>query len=186
MKYTFEMEENMPKTALLVIDMQVGLLEDTNYPIFNKNQLISNVNKLIERARNSEAVIIFVRHTEGQGSPLEIHQPGWQVSSELNIFSEDIILDKYTPDSFHQTVLTDILIQQGVLNLVIAGLQSEYCIDTTCRRAFTLGYKTTLVSDAHSTCDSEHLGASDIIKHHNHVLSNGFVTLCDHSQVDFT
>jgi nicotinamidase-related amidase len=175
----------MPNTALIIIDMQVGLLEDENYPIFNKELLISNINALISKARNANVPIIFVRHTEGSGSPLEINQPGWQISSELDITGNDIIIDKYTPDCFHQTTLMDILKKQNISKLVIAGLQTEYCIDTTCRRSFTLGFDTVLISDAHSTCDSPLLSAEKIINHHNQVLSNVFVTLHDHGYNDF-
>jgi nicotinamidase-related amidase len=175
----------MPNTALIVIDMQVGLLEDENYPIFNKESLISTINLLISKARNAGATIIFVRHTERSGSPLEIHTPGWQISSELSITNNDLIIEKYTPDSFHQTPLITILETYNISTLVIVGLQSEYCIDTTCRRAFTLGFDTILIRDAHSTCNSSILPAETIIEHHNQVLSNGFVKLLDHGQADF-
>ncbi|MBV1709155.1 MAG: cysteine hydrolase [Erysipelothrix sp.] len=175
----------MSNTALIIIDMQVGLLEDDNYPIFNKELLISNINALISKARNAGVTVIFVRHTESFGSPLEINQPGWQISTRLNILSDDIIIDKYTPDCFHQTTLMDILKKQNISKLVITGLQTEYCIDTTCRRSFTLGYDTVLISDAHSTCDSPLLSAEKIINHHNQVLSNVFVTLHDHGYNDF-
>lgn len=175
----------MSNTALLVIDMQVGLLEDKDFPIYQSKQLISYVNELISKARAADATIIFVRHTESSRSPLEIHQPGWQISSELTVDENDIIINKYTPDCFHQTSLADDLKERHISNLVIAGLQSEYCIDTTCRRAFTLGYQTTLVSDTHSTCDSNILSAQKIIEHHNQVLSNWFVTLNRHDQIEF-
>ena len=175
----------MPNTALLVIDMQVGLLDDEDYPIFNKESLVFNVNLLISKARSAGATIIFVRHTESSGSPLEIHQPGWQISSEINITKDDIIIDKYTPDSFHQTSLTEILKEHNISRLVIVGLQSEYCIDTTCRRSFTLGLDTVLIRDAHSTFNSPILPADSIIKHHNQVLSNSFVTLRDTSEAGF-
>ena len=174
----------MSNTALIVIDMQTGLLEDKNNPIFNEKQLIHNVNSLILKARDADATVIFVRHTESEG-PLQIHRPGWQISSEIKMYNDDIIINKYTPDSFYQTILEDILKKLNVTKLVIAGLQSEYCIDTTCRRAFTMGYDTVLISDAHSTCNSPLLSAETIIDHHNHTLSNGFVKLCDHRQADF-
>lgn len=175
----------MPNTALIIVDMQVGLLEDDNYPIFNKGQLISNINELISKARNTGTTVIFVRHTEGFGSPLEIHQPGWQISPEIQMTDNDIVIDKYTPDCFHKTPLIEVLQSKNITKLVIAGLQSEYCIDTTCRRSFTLGYDTVLISDGHSTCNSPILSADKIILHHNQVLSNVFVTLQDHSNTDF-
>ena len=66
---------------------------------------------------------------------------------------------------------------RGIGHLIIAGIQTEYCVDTTCRRGCSLGYEVTLVEDAHSTWDTEHLTASQIIDHHNQVLSGWFVTL---------
>jgi nicotinamidase-related amidase len=177
--------DKMSKPALIIIDMQVGILEDTNYPIFQSQKLIDNINHLIEKARRNSALIIFVRHTEATGSPLEIHQLGWQISPYLHQQSSDLIIDKYAPDSFYKTSLRDVLDQHNVDSLIITGVQSEYCIDTTCRSAFALGYGTILIEDGHSTCDSNILLAEQIIRHHNQVLGNWFVTLMTHDTVDF-
>lgn len=175
----------MSKPALIIIDMQIGILEDPDFPIFRAQQLIGNINHLIEKARRNNALIIFIRHTETTGSPLEIHQPGWQISPHLQLHSDDLIIDKYSPDSFYKTSLKDVLDQQGSKSLIITGVQSEYCIDTTCRSAFALGYGTILIEDGHSTCDSNILSADHIIRHHNQVLSNWFVTLRNHDMTDF-
>jgi nicotinamidase-related amidase len=177
--------DNMSKQALIIIDMQVGILDAPDFPIFQAQQLIDNINHLIEKARRKDALIIFIRHTEAMGSPLEIHQPGWQISPDLHPQSNDLVIDKYTPDSFYKTSLRDILDQQDIKHLIITGVQSEYCIDTTCRTAFTLGYETTLIEDGHSTCDSNILSADQVIKHHNQVLGNWFVTLITHDTVSF-
>jgi len=56
--------------------------------------------------------------------------------------------------------------------LIICGLQTDFCVDTTVRRAFTLGYHVTLVADAHSTLDNGVLTAAQIIAHHNATLGN--------------
>jgi nicotinamidase-related amidase len=177
--------DKMSKPALIIIDMQVGILEDINYPIFQSQKLIDNINYLIEKARRNDALIIFVRHTEVAGSPLEIHQPGWQISPYLHQQSNDLIIDKNTPDSFYETTLRDVLDQQEIKSLIITGVQTEYCIDTTCRSAFALGYGTILIEDGHSTCDSNTLLADQIIRHHNQVLGNWFVTLITHDTVNF-
>ena len=60
--------------------------------------------------------------------------------------------------------------RQGIDHVIISGMQTQYCVDTTTRRAFSEGYKVTLVSDAHSTFDTEVLRAEDIVKHHNVVF----------------
>lgn len=83
---------------------------------------------------------------------------------------QDVIIQKATPDSFLNTTLEDELKKQGIEQLVITGIQTEVCVDTTCRRAFSLGYKVTLISDTHSTWDSQAITAQEIINHHNGVL----------------
>jgi len=87
------------------------------------------------------------------------------------------VVEKRTPDAFHETGLHDALESLNIKRLVIAGLQTEYCIDTTCRRTYTLGYDVTLVRDAHSTWDYPQLTAQEIIDHHNRVLGGWFVDL---------
>jgi nicotinamidase-related amidase len=81
-------------------------------------------------------------------------------------------LDKRATDSFHQTALHALLQDRGVQDLVICGLQSEFCVDTTTRRALALGYPVTLVADGHSTLDNGVLRAAQISAHHNVTLAN--------------
>lgn len=96
-----------------------------------------------------------------------------------------MLIQKHTPDAFHETNLHYELKSRKIKRLVIVGLQTEYCIDTTCRRAFTLGYEVTLVKDAHSTWDSSLITAQQIIDHHNHVLGGWFVTLKSEREIEF-
>ncbi len=95
------------------------------------------------------------------------------------------MIQKDSPDAFHGTDLQQELESNGIERLVVAGLQTEYCVDTTCRRAYSLGYEIVLVRDAHSTWDTERLLASQIIEHHNDVLGGWFVTLKDEKDVVF-
>jgi nicotinamidase-related amidase len=81
------------------------------------------------------------------------------------------VTEKWACSSFYKTGLDERLRAAGVDRLVIAGLQSEFCIDTACRVAQSLGYRVTLAGDAHSTMDSPVIKAGDIIRHHNYVLS---------------
>jgi nicotinamidase-related amidase len=63
--------------------------------------------------------------------------------------------------------------EAGVSRLIVTGAMTEYCIDTACRHATTLGFDVTLVGDAHTTIDNEVLKAEQIIAHHNRAL-DGF------------
>ena len=97
----------------------------------------------------------------------------------------DVIVQKQSPDAFHETSLHDELTKRQVEHLYVAGLQTEYCVDTTCRRAFSLSYRVTLVEDAHSTWDSPVLGAQQIINHHNQVLGGWFTELEKEGELEF-
>jgi nicotinamidase-related amidase len=79
---------------------------------------------------------------------------------------------KTTPDSFHRTDLSQRLQEREITRLLICGLQSDFCVDTTTRRALALGYEVVLVADAHSTVDNGVLSAAQITAHHNTTLAN--------------
>ncbi|MBV9330399.1 MAG: isochorismatase family protein [Alphaproteobacteria bacterium] len=69
--------------------------------------------------------------------------------------------------------------------LIVCGMQTEYCVDTTVRAAHALGYKVTLVSDAHSTGNTQALSAGDIIAHHNLTLAGDFAEVIPAESVRF-
>jgi nicotinamidase-related amidase len=159
------------KSALLVIDVQVGMF-DESFPVYNGEALLTKIRMLIDQAREAGVPVVFVRHGEGAGQQLESGTPMWQVHPSLGPLPDDVFIDKLTPDSFHETALQRELETRGVQKLVLTGIQTEVCVDTTCRRAFSLGYDVTLVSDAHSTYNSTSLSAQQIIDHHNEVLGS--------------
>lgn len=162
-------------TALLIIDVQNGFFSDPDCPIYQEEQALENINILIKKAKAAEIPVIFIQHTDdkwiAQGST------EWQIHPKIKPQDEYKAILKHSPDSFHNTSLYEELTSKKIKNLVIAGLQTEYCIDTTCKRAFSLGFNTVLVKDAHSTCDNHILKAQQIIEHHNKVLSDWFVEL---------
>jgi nicotinamidase-related amidase len=158
----------MKKTALLVIDVQTFMFSESN-PVYNGKTLLNNLNKLIDKARATNTPIFYIQHSE-EGSPLEYGTPGWEIQSDIAPIDGDIIIHKTTPDSFFKTNLKEELAKQEINHLVMAGIQTEICVDTTTRNAFGNGYEITLVTDAHSTWDSDELTADQIIKHHNQTL----------------
>jgi nicotinamidase-related amidase len=166
--------------ALLVIDVQVAMFDDAD-PVYGASDLLGKLRAAIAKARESGATVVYVRHDSGPGKPLGKGTEGWEVHSALCPEAGDVIVDKRTPDSFHETSLQAELEARGITKLVVTGIQTEVCVDTTCRRAFSLGYTVTLVKDAHSTWDSESLSARQIIDHHNDVLGwfANVQNLCD-------
>ncbi|WP_173918656.1 cysteine hydrolase family protein [Halobacillus sp. Marseille-Q1614] len=157
------------RKALLVIDVQNGMFQKGNV-VYKGDRLLQNLKDLIGQARSTETPIFYVQHNAHSGKPLEYGTKGWGIHPDITPNSQDVIIQKNTPDSFFNTSLDDELKKQGIGHLVIAGIQTEACVDTACRRAFSMGYKVTLVSDTHSTWDSQDITARQIINHHNGVL----------------
>ena len=157
------------KKALLIIDVQNGMFQKENV-VHKGEQLLLRIKSLITQARSTKTPIIYIQHQSPTGKPLEYKTHGWEIHSDIAPVKEDIIIQKTTPDAFFQTSLEAELKQLEIEHLIITGIQTEACVDTTCRRAFSNHYKVTLVSDAHSTWDTNLLTADQIIGHHNEVL----------------
>lgn len=158
------------KTALLIIDVQKGLCEG-EHDAFESHQVIGRINIVSEKARAAGAVVVLIQH-ESKSGYLEFGTDGWQLATGLHVEPTDLRIRKTSPDSFHRTELEEVLKQHAVTDLVICGMHSEFCVDTTTRRALALGYPVVLVEDAHTTEDKEHLSAAQIIRHHNDTLTN--------------
>ncbi|HEX2914575.1 MAG TPA: cysteine hydrolase family protein [Chloroflexia bacterium] len=171
-------------TALLVIDVQAGMFAE-NPPVHNGSELLAKIQDLLEKARASQTPVIYVRHNEKPGGSLETGTEGWQIHPAIAPRENEPIVDKRTPDSFWDTDLQQVLTSQNIKKLVVCGIQTEMCVDTTTRRACSMGYDIILVTDAHSTWDTDLLTAEQIIAHHNAVLINWFANGQRAAEVDF-
>jgi nicotinamidase-related amidase len=158
------------KSAVLVIDVQVGLFGEEPRP-YEANEVVQRINGLTSRARIAGVPVFFIQH-EQAGSLLEFGSDGWQLPPELTVCSGDLKIRKTTPDSFLRTPLEDQLQTLGVDNLIICGYASEFCVDTTVRCSAARGYSVQLVADSHTTHEKAHASAAQIRAHHNATLSN--------------
>lgn len=160
--------ENHLNQTLLIIDAQQDLIDgsQTERAVFNKAQLIRNINLVIEKAKELDVPVVFVRDldiAEGKGE-------GFQVHNEINIPTNAVIFDKAATNSFYGTGLLEHLQSLEIKHVVVMGCSTQYCIDSAVRTATISGFDVTLVGDGHSTADSDVLIAEQIIKHHNHTL----------------
>jgi nicotinamidase-related amidase len=156
------------KSALLVIDVQQALFDETPRP-FEADAVVERINTLTARARAAGVPVVFVQH---EASDLEYNSAGWQLQPGLQLKEGDAKLRKTTPDSFLRTELEALLASWQTEHVVICGYASEFCVDTTTRRAAALGYPVTLVSDAHTTHDKPHATGEQIRRHENATLPN--------------
>jgi nicotinamidase-related amidase len=84
--------------------------------------------------------VIYIQHDGSKGHPLETHTKGWEIHPSIKPAGGESVVRKRESDSFFETALQEELKKRGITHLVIAGGMTEYCVDTTCRRATSLGY----------------------------------------------
>ena len=157
-------------TAILVIDVQQGLCEGEG-AAFDCPGTIARINQITAKARAAGAVVIFIQHESSAGY-LEFGSLAWQLAHGIEVQEGDVRIRKTTPDSFLRTGLESILKEKGITNLVVCGMHTEFCVDTTTRRALALGFPVLLVSDAHTSAGNEAISAQQVIAHHNATLTN--------------
>jgi len=156
-------------TALLVIDAQVGLLDRA----YRRDEVVARLAALIAKARATGAPVIYVQHDSDEaGDLLEVGSPGWGIHPALAPRDTEPVVHKRSSDSFYRTVLRQELDARRVTRLIIGGMKTEMCVDTTSRRAVSLGYDVTLVADAHTTTNTGTLPASQMIAYHNEILDD--------------
>lgn len=158
--------------ALLVVDLQNTLCHG-RWAVHDAAGVVNRVNALARRARDAGAPVIWVQHAEDEG-PMAEGSPGWQIAEGLEVRDDagDLHVHKRGSDAFHRTPLSDLLRGRGIERLVVTGAQSDFCVDSTVRRALALGHPVTLVADAISTLDNAVLSAPQITAHHLATLAN--------------
>lgn len=159
-----------PNTALLVIDVQNGVVDGSP----RRDEVVANINRLVDKARREQVPVVWVQHSSEE---LEPGSPAWEYVPELVRTEGEPLVPKQHGDSFEATPLEEILAGLGVGRVVVTGAQTDACIRSTLHGAFVRGYDTTLVGDAHTTEDLTAYGApppESVIAHTN--LYWGFQT----------
>jgi len=143
---------NRPHTALLVVDVQDGVIDGAH----RRDAVVANVVSLVEKARRERVPVVWVQHSDER---LTRGSDGWQIVAELAPDDGEPLVEKNYGDSFEDTTLEAVLSGLGVGRLVVAGAQTDACIRSTLHGALVRGYDATLVSDAHTTEDRSTWGA---------------------------
>ncbi|HEV2098688.1 MAG TPA: cysteine hydrolase family protein [Stellaceae bacterium] len=169
-------------TALLIIDVQQGMFM-LSRPLYQGQQVVERIASLLERARSENVSVFHVRHNGGPGHILERETAGWRLHPLVSPQKHEPVVDKQHSSCFQDTTLHQQLQASQIDKVVIAGMQTEYCVDSACRAAAALGYRSVLVSDAHTTFDTSVLSAVQIIAHHNLTLGDGFAELALNNEV---
>jgi len=155
--------QNRPNTALLVIDVQTGVVAGNHA----RDAVVANVATLVDKARDEHTPIVWVQHND---DGLARGSDEWQIVPELERDDAEPLVEKSYGDAFEDTNLEQVLSGLSVGRLIVAGAQTDACIRSTLHGALARGYDATLVSDAHTTEDLTAWGAPSpdmVIAHTN-------------------
>jgi nicotinamidase-related amidase len=156
--------KDRPNIALLVVDVQNGVVGGA----YARDSVVANINGLVERARREGVPVVWVQHSADD--ELIPGSDDWRIVPELTRDDAEPLVGKRYGDSFEDTELETVLAGLGVGRLVVTGAETDACIRSTLHGAFTRGYDTTLVSDAHTAGDKTAWGAppvDQVIAHTN-------------------
>jgi nicotinamidase-related amidase len=167
--------------ALLVIDVQLALFQKPT-PIYRAGTLLSNINSLIDRARQTGIPVIYVQHCNDSFLQMDTH--GWHLHPELLPPAvDDLRIYKRHGSSFEDTLLEQELEARQVGRLIIAGLVTHGCVKAACLDACALGYRTILAADGHSSYSKD---AARIIDEWNASLRLAGAQVIPAAEIDFT
>ena len=155
--------KNRPATALLVVDVQNGVVKGAH----DRDAIVANIGMLVDKARRERIPVVWVQHSDEQ---LARGGDDWRIVPELTPGVAEPIVEKNYGDSFEHTTLETVLSDLGAGRLFVAGAQTDACIRSTLHGAFVRGYDVMLVSDAHTTEDQTAWGAPpprQVIAHTN-------------------
>jgi nicotinamidase-related amidase len=178
---------NRPKTALLVIDVQNGVVGEA----YGRDKVVANIGALVDNARAAGVDVVWIQHNSEE---LPRDSESWQFVPELVRGDGEPVVHKTYGDSFEETDLESVLAERGIGQLVVAGAQTDECIRSTLHGAIVRGYDAMLVGDAHTTEDLSAYGApppDKVIAHTNlywryHRAPGRTAGTVDTAEVDFT
>lgn len=159
----------MNNIVLLVVDVQTFLIKGHPY---NERRVIDNIKKLISIARDNQKEVLYIRHDGGKGNALEYGTEGWQIYDAITPDNHEKVFDKQYNSAFIKTGLREYLDSKKIHTIVLVGLQTEYCIDSTCKSAFEHGYKIIIPEETNTTFDNDYLSGEKLYEFYNNKIWN--------------
>ncbi len=156
--------------AIIVVDMQVGLLDGS--PKHDLQGVIQRINALTAMVRQQSGTVIWVRHCGKPGDGFERDAEGWSFLPELNRHLDDVVVEKTLNDPFVRTSMLQTLERIAPDRILVTGWATDSCVDSTVRSAISNDYDVVVVSDGHTVSDRPHLDAVGVIRHHHWVWSD--------------
>ncbi|HHT7825850.1 TPA: cysteine hydrolase family protein [Streptococcus suis] len=156
------------KSALLVIDIQNLLVEEKPYAIEERLALWQDS---ITKARQAGLEVIHVRHHDQE---LVKGTADWEIHSIVAPLASEKIFDKTFNSAFKETGLHAYLQEKGIEQLIIMGMATNFCVDTTVKVAFEYGYQLAIIKDGTTTGFTGNLSPKDLIDQYQMIWDGRF------------
>ena len=161
--------------VLLVIDTQIEIMNDSLYAY---DVFVQNIKKLLTFAREHCVEVIYVRHDDGEGCALTQGKPTYEIDPRFAPKDNEKIFDKYVNSPFKESGLLSYLQSKNETELIVTGLQSDYCINATILSGFEHGFQIYVPFYANTTCDNEFMRGEESYHYYNDMLWNGRYATC--------
>ncbi|SFN36953.1 Nicotinamidase-related amidase [Chryseobacterium oleae] len=150
-----QQKRNMENTALLIIDIQNDYFPGGKMELAGAEPAANNAKKALEYFRKNNIPVIHIKHIAvNEGAEFFLPDTsGAEIHSSVSPKNDEKIIIKHFPNSFRETDLSEYLQKKGIKNLVITGMMTDVCVDSTVRAAFDLGFKNTVIGNATATRD---------------------------------
>lgn len=147
------------KQALIIVDIQNDYFEGGKFPLHKAKEAAEKARLVLDQCRAKGIPVIHVQHINMQGAPFfEPNTKGVEIYPLMKPLEGETLVIKHHPNSFRDSYLRKNLEKLGVKKLIIVGMMTHMCIDTTTRAAKDLGYECTVLADCCATRDLEYGG----------------------------
>lgn len=161
--------------VLLIVDTQKLI---TNEKLYKFDELVTNIRNLIHTARQNGIEVIYIRHDDGECEPLTKGTEGFEIYEAFSPAEDEKIFDKTVNSPFRDTGLLEYLQEKCETELIVIGLQTDYCIDATIKCGFEHGFKVYVPAHANSTFDNVFMTAEETYRYYNEFMWNGRYAAC--------
>lgn len=155
--------------TLLIIDTQKLI---TTPALWQYDLFVNNVKALLQSARGNQVEIVYVRHDDGPGEALTKGTEGFEIYDGFKPRGEERIFDKTVNSPFQESGLLEYLKQKEETELILAGLQTDYCLDAAVKCGFEHGFRIIVPAYANTTFDNAYMSGEESYRYYNEYIWN--------------
>lgn len=158
---------------LLIVDIQEIIVTKE---LYQYERFMSSVKQIIDLARISKVEVIYVRHDDG--IELTKGREGFEIYKEFQPERDEKIFDKHYNSAFRGTGLVEYLNSKNENTIMIAGLQTDYCVDATIKCGFEHGFAMIVPANCNTTLDNEYMTGKQSYQYYNEKMWNKRYARC--------